>query len=91
MKKLFVANLSYDVTDEELRSAFEECGIVISAQVITDRNTGRPRGFGFVEMESEDAANAAIETLNGRKLQGREIVVKVAENKPPRRRVRESF
>jgi RNA recognition motif-containing protein len=89
--KLFVANLSYDVGDEELRNAFEECGSVANAQVITDRATGRSRGFGFVEMESEEGMNAAIETLNGRNLQGREIVVKVAENKPPRRRSRESY
>jgi len=87
--KLFVANLSYDVTDEVLRNAFEECGPVANAQVIMDRNTGRSRGFGFVEMETEDGMNAAIETLNGRNLEGREIVVKVAENKPPRRRSRE--
>jgi len=87
--KLFVANLSYDVTSEELKAVFEECGTVVSAQVIMDRNTGRPRGFGFVEMASEEETNAAIETLNDREIQGRKIVVKLAESKPPRRRARE--
>ncbi len=89
--KLFVANLSYDVTDDVLRKAFEECGDVEEAQVIMDRGTGRSRGFGFVKMATEEGMNAAIDTLSGRNLEGREIVVKLAENKPPRRKTRESY
>jgi len=89
--KLFVANLSYGVSSEELQTAFEECGNVKSAQVVTDRDTGRSRGFGFVEMSSQDEADAAIKSLNGKSLKGREILVKRAESKshegrPPRRR-----
>ena len=83
--KLFIANLSYGVTSEELQATFEECGSVVSAQVVTDRETGRSRGFGFVEMGSADEGQSAIKTLNGRSLKGREILVKPAESKPPRR------
>ncbi|MBS0623890.1 MAG: RNA-binding protein [Verrucomicrobia bacterium] len=87
--KLFVANLSYGVTSEELQAAFEECGNVKSAQVVTDRDTGRSRGFGFVEMSSQEEAQSAMKNLNGRALKGREILVKPADNKPPRRSAHE--
>ena len=79
-KKLYVGNLSYDTTDSSLETAFAQAGSVVSASVITDRDTGRSRGFGFVEMSDESAAAAAVEQLNGKDLDGRTI--KVAEAKP---------
>jgi len=83
-KKLYVGNLSYDTTEEKLREAFSQAGPVVSVAVITDRMTGRPRGFAFVEMETEDAARDAIERLNDQDLDGRNI--KVAEARPRRDR-----
>jgi RNA recognition motif-containing protein len=79
---LYVGNLSFNTTNDGLRRAFEEFGEVSSANVITDRDTGRSRGFGFVEMPSADEANAAIEELDGGELYGRRIKVNVAK---PRR------
>ena len=79
-KRLYVGNLSYDTTDSSLETAFAQAGSVVSASVVTDRDTGRSRGFGFVEMADEATAAAAIEQLNGRDLDGRTI--KVAEAKP---------
>ena len=76
--KLFVGSLSWGVTDEMLREAFEKAGVVVSARVITDRETGRSRGFGFVEMESADDADAAIEMWNEQELDGRSIFVNEA-------------
>lgn len=87
-KKLFVAGLDYGITDDVLRAAFEKAGVVTSAQVILDKFTGRSRGFGFVEMESEEMALAAIDMWNDQELEGRTIVVNVAkprEARPPRR------
>jgi RNA recognition motif-containing protein len=78
---IYVGNLSYDVDDSALRAAFEAHGQVSSAQVITDRDTGRPRGFGFVEMSSDEEAEAAIEALNGKDLLGRAINVNKARPK----------
>ena len=66
MKKLYVGNLSFQSTDEDLRNLFAEYGQVNSATVIMDRETGRSRGFGFVEMDDEKAADAAISALDGR-------------------------
>jgi RNA recognition motif-containing protein len=83
-KKLYVGNLSYDTTEAGLREFFEEVGTVTSVNVITDRETGRPRGFAFVEMESTEGAQAAIEELDNRELDGRTITV--AEARPPRER-----
>lgn len=77
-KKLFVGNLSYGVTDELLKEFFEGVGTVESAKVITDRETGRSRGFGFVEMSSEDEAKKAIDELNEKELDGRAISVNEA-------------
>ena len=74
-KKLYVGNLAYSMTDGELQSLFEEYGTVESAQVIMDRETGRSKGFGFVEMSDDDAANRAIEELNGSEVKGRTIRV----------------
>jgi RNA recognition motif-containing protein len=79
-----VGNLSFDVTREELIEAFTPAGRVVDAKVPTDRETGRPRGFAFVEFESEDAARKCIETLNGRELKGRALRINEAENRPPR-------
>jgi len=79
-----VGNLSFDVTREELIEAFAAAGRVVDAKVPTDRETGRPRGFAFVEFESEDAARRCIEQLNGRDLKGRALRINEAENRPPR-------
>jgi RNA recognition motif-containing protein len=79
-----VGNLSFDVTREELIEAFSAAGRVVDAKVPTDRETGRPRGFAFVELESEDAARRCIEQLNGRDLKGRALRINEAENRPPR-------
>lgn len=86
-KNIYVGNLSFDSTEEGLRGLFEQFGTVHSAKVITDRDTGRSRGFGFVEMDSE-AADAAIEALNGKEFDGRALKVNEArprEPRPPRR------
>lgn len=74
-KNIYVGNLPYSVTSEELREVFEQYGEVRSAVVITDRYTGRSRGFGFVEMSDNQEADTAIENLNGSNLGGRNIVV----------------
>jgi RNA recognition motif-containing protein len=81
---VFVGNLSFDVTREELIEAFGAAGKVVDAKVPTDRETGRPRGFAFVEFESDEAAQKSIELLNGRDLKGRPLRVNEAENRPPR-------
>lgn len=73
--KLYVGNLSYNTTDQSLNDIFAEVGTVTSAQVVTDRYTGQSRGFGFVEMESEDDAKQAITAINGRTVDGRALVV----------------
>ena len=82
--KLFVGSLSWDTKDESLRDFFAQAGTVVSASVITDRHTGRSRGFGFVEMSSEEEAQAAVDQLNGKELDGRAIVVKEAKPRAPR-------
>jgi RNA recognition motif-containing protein len=79
--KLFVGGLPYSVTDEELQSAFAGVGNVVSAKVITDRESGRSKGFGFVEMESDDEAKTAVEQLNGSDMSGRSISVSEARPK----------
>jgi len=79
-----VGNLSFDVTREELIEAFSAAGRVVDAKVPTDRETGRPRGFAFVEFESDDAAKRCIDQMNGRDLKGRPLRVNEAENRPPR-------
>lgn len=76
--KLFVGSLPWSVDDAILQSAFEKHGEVVSAKVITDRQTGRSRGFGFVEMENSTDANQAISALNNSELKGRNIVVNKA-------------
>lgn len=76
--KLYVGNLSFRVTSEDLQEYFATAGAVESANVVFDRETGRSRGFGFVEMASEDAANAAIAQFNGQEYDGRNMVVNEA-------------
>ncbi len=77
-KRLYVGNLAYSVTEMELRDVFGEAGTVTEVKVISDRDTGRPRGFAFVEMGSDEEAGRAVSTLNGRDIQGRPINVKEA-------------
>jgi RNA recognition motif-containing protein len=84
--KLYVGNLSYDVTDSALAQMFETYGSVESAQVIMDRDTGRSKGFGFVEMKSSEAAQAAITGLNGQSMGGRALTVNEARPKTDDRR-----
>ena len=79
---LYVGNLSYDMSEENLRSEFAEYGEVQSAKIITDKFTGRSRGFGFVEMNSDDEGKKAMEELNGKDVEGRQLVVNEAR---PRR------
>lgn len=81
MKKLYVGNLSFDATEEELRQMFEPHGAVESASLATDRDTGRSRGFGFVEMSSDSEAQAAIDALNGTQVGGRALTVNEARPK----------
>lgn len=82
-KNLYVGNLSYSVTSDDLQDAFGQYGTVTSAQVVMDRETGRSRGFGFVEMS--DGADAAIDALNGADLKGRNISVNEARPREERR------
>ena len=83
-KKLYVGNLSYQTTEDDLQQLFVEAGPVVSATIITDRASGRSKGFGFVEMETEQAAQEAIERFNNYELNQRNIVVN--EARPPRER-----
>ena len=80
-KKLYVGNLTYGTNDEALRQLFEAHGTVVSAQVIMDRDTGRSKGFGFVEMGSDQEAQAAIAALSGKDVDGRALTVNEARPK----------
>jgi RNA recognition motif-containing protein len=80
MTNIYVGNLSFDVTEDQVRQAFAEHGEVSSVNVVTDRETGRPRGFGFVEMPNDDEARKAIEALNQTEVAGR--AVNVSEARP---------
>jgi len=82
--KLFVGSLSWGVRDDMLREAFEKAGEVVSAHVLLERDTGRSRGFGFVEMATDEAAQAAIEMWNEQELDGRAIIVNVARPREER-------
>ena len=81
-KKLYVGNLSYDTSEGELQKLFVGVGPVVSVTIITDRSSGRSKGFGFVEMETEQAAQEAIDQLNNHELNDRTITV--SEARPPR-------
>ena len=83
-KKLYVGNLTYDTSDSDLQRLFEEFGTVESAQVISDRETGRSKGFGFVEMGSDQEAQAAINSLNGKEVGGRALTVNEAKPREDR-------
>ena len=82
--KIFVAKLSFDTQEDDLRRVFEGFGDVESCKIIMDKFTGRSKGFGFIEMPNDEEAQAAIDDLDGNELDGRDIVVKVAEDRPRR-------
>lgn len=79
--KLFVGNLTFSTTSSDLETLFGEHGSVVSAQVINDRDTGRSRGFGFVEMEDAEGAKKAIGALDGRSIDGRNLTVNIAKER----------
>ena len=83
-KKIYVGNMSYDTTEDDLKALFSAYGEVVSANVITDRYTGRSRGFGFVEMSTEEEAGSAIAELNEKEVNGRLLKVNEAKEKPRR-------
>lgn len=85
-KKLYVGGLSYDTTEGTLKELFSGAGTVESATIIMDRMSGRSKGFGFVEMSSDEEAQKAIETFNGQELDGRSITVNEARPQEPRPR-----
>jgi RNA recognition motif-containing protein len=80
-RRLYVGNLSYNTTELSLREAFGQVGTVADVKIVMDRETGRPRGFGFVEMSSDQEAQEAIQQLNGRELDGRAINVNEAQER----------
>ncbi len=82
--KIYVGNLSYNATESEIKAAFQAYGEVDSVSIITDRDTGRSKGFGFVEMADKEQAQAAIAALNETELGGRRMMVSEARPKPPR-------
>ena len=83
-KKLYVGGISYDTQEQGLQEAFAQAGTVESASIIMDRDTGRSKGFGFVEMSTEEEAQAAIDMWNGKELDGRKLTVN--EARPPKKR-----
>lgn len=87
-KKLYVGGLSYNTTEETLKELFAQAGTVESVTIITDKISGRSKGFGFVEMSTEKEAQSAIETLNGKELDGRNITVNEARPQEARPRER---
>ncbi|MGQ4807526.1 hypothetical protein NKDENANG_00878 [Candidatus Entotheonellaceae bacterium PAL068K] len=84
MLNIFVGNIPFSVTDDDLRRLFEEYGVVDRTTVITDRETGRSRGFGFVEMPNADEAQTAIAELHGSEMRGRTLTVNQARPREPR-------
>ena len=82
---IFVGNLAFNATDHDLRQLFEQYGVVDKINVITERDTGRSKGFGFVEMPDSAASKAAIQGLNGKELEGRALTVNEAKPREPRR------
>jgi RNA recognition motif-containing protein len=83
-KKIYVGNLSYGTFEDNLKTAFQSYGTVVSAKIITDRDSGQSKGFGFVEMSTDEEAKAAIEGMNGREMDGRALKVNEAMDKPRR-------
>jgi cold-inducible RNA-binding protein len=86
MKNIYVGNLSFDATEDQVRALFEAHGAVDKVSIITDRDTGQPRGFAFVEMMDDEAANKAMEAVNGTNLGGRNLTVNEARPKADRPR-----
>ena len=84
MKNIYVGNIPYNATEDQLREFFEQCGKVSRVHLVMDRDTGRPRGFAFVEMEDDGEGQTAIESLNGKQLDGRSLVVNEARPRQPR-------
>lgn len=84
--KLFVGKLSFDTTNDSLQTLFAQYGKVVSAQIVVDRGTTQPKGFGFVEMEDQAAAQTAIGALDGKEFEGRNIVVNIAKPREDRPR-----
>ncbi len=82
--KLFVGNLSFKVTENDLQDAFAACGTVVETNLMMDRATGRPRGFGFVTMSTPEEAQKAIDALNGKELDGRALTVNIAKPREDR-------
>jgi len=87
---IFVGNLSFTATDQDIRQLFEQYGVVDEIRVITDRDTGRSKGFGFVEMPDGQAAKAAMAGLQGKELDGRALTVNEAKPREPRREPRQA-
>ena len=85
-KKIYVGNLSWNTTESDLSDLFAQYGEVLSVRIITDRDTNRSKGFGFIEMADSDAADAAISTYNGKELDGRNLRVNEAEERGNNRR-----
>ena len=83
-KNIYVGNMSFDTTQDELQELFGAYGEITSVNIITDRDTGRPRGFAFVEMATDEAASAAIAALNGQEVDGRALKVNEAKPRAPR-------
>jgi RNA recognition motif-containing protein len=83
-KKLYVGNLSYEVSEDELTQLFSQCGQVIGARIVKDRETGRSKGFGFVEMPNDEEARHAIDRMQGHDLKGRPLKVDEAKENSPR-------
>ena len=86
MKNIFVGNMAFTTTEEQLRNIFEQFGTVDRAAILTDRDTGKSRGFGFVEMPNAEEAERAIGGLNGSNFMGRELNINEARPKPPKGR-----
>ncbi len=82
--RLYVGNLPFSVSEQDLEEMFSQVGVVESTNIVTDRDTGRSRGFAFVEMDSREAADAAIAALNGREIDGRQLTVNEARPKESR-------
>jgi len=89
--KLFVGNLSFKTTEQELQDAFARSGRVVSVALPTDRDTGRKRGFGFVQMQTAEEAETAIRDFNGQNLGGRQIVVNASHAKTPNKRFNNNY
>lgn len=85
-KKMYVGNISYNSSEDSLKDLFGNYGTVVSVKIITDRETNRSRGFGFVEMSTEDEAQACIDQLNGKEVDGRNLNISEAKERAPRQR-----